>query len=63
MPFQLRSHLAEERDSGLNSLSVASSKPAYLEEILKSDIFKVVGPLLLDPSISVRHSAAGALRF
>ncbi|ODN05331.1 mRNA cap guanine-N7 methyltransferase [Orchesella cincta] len=59
---QLHSHLAEERDSGLNSLSVASSKPAYLEEILKSDIFKVVGPLLLDPSISVRHSAAGALR-
>ncbi|CAL8070193.1 unnamed protein product [Orchesella dallaii] len=59
---QLHNHVAEERDSGLNSLSVASSKPVYLEEILKSDIFKVVGPLLLDPSISVRHSAAGALR-
>ena len=52
----------EERDSGLNSLSLACQNPRLLEHILSEGIVKTAGPLLLDNSVIVRHSAAGALR-
>jgi len=55
--------MVEERDSGLNSLSLACQNPRLLEDILAAGIVKTAGPLLLDTSAIVRHSAAGALRW
>jgi hypothetical protein len=55
--------MVEERDSGLNSLSLASQNPRLLEHLLAEGIVRTAGPLLLDNSAIVRHSAAGALRY
>jgi hypothetical protein len=60
--------LVEERDSGLNALATISQNPSYVQEMMIGsggvlvDLVRTVGPLLLDPSHTVRHSAAGALR-
>jgi len=59
---QLQSPMVEERDSGLNSLSMVLENPKILDELLSHNILQLVAPLLMDPSTIVRHSAAGALR-
>lgn len=55
--------MVEERDSALNSLSIACQNPRILEELLEADVVSVAGSLLIDPSAMVRHSAAGSLRY
>uniref|UniRef100_T1J284 SYO1-like TPR repeats domain-containing protein n=1 Tax=Strigamia maritima TaxID=126957 RepID=T1J284_STRMM len=53
----------EEKECACQSLSVAViADPSIISEILKSDVIRMMAPLLMDPSYVVRHSVASALR-
>jgi HEAT repeat-containing protein 3 len=47
---------------GLQALSHLCQKEHNIQAICSSDCVRIVGPLLVDADLSIRHAAAGALR-
>ncbi|XP_077866587.1 HEAT repeat-containing protein 3-like [Saccoglossus kowalevskii] len=52
----------EDRACGCSSLAILVFNVDAIPLLLKNDIVKCVGPLLIDKSLAVREGAAGALR-
>lgn len=59
---QLQSPSPDEKMCGLQALSTLCQKEHNIKSIVDSDIVRIAAPLLVDPDINIRHSAAGALR-
>lgn len=59
---KLQSTRVEDKECGANAVSLLVDKKELIAELLSYDVVKIAAPLLVDPSIVVRHSVAGALR-
>lgn len=60
-PAQLQSLNVDEKLCGLHMLSEVFDGRT-LEEVVLNRIVRIVAPLLVDPSSTVRNSSAGAIR-
>lgn len=58
----LQSSKAEERECAANIMANTAKNPATCESLLKASVIRTAAPLLLDKSVCVRHTIAGALR-
>lgn len=52
----------EDREWGCTSVASLVSQPANISVLLENNVVKILGPLILDNSLQVRHKALGALR-
>ncbi|XP_045528350.1 HEAT repeat-containing protein 3 [Pieris brassicae] len=59
---QLQTVNVEEKYCGLQTFAMLIESPENIEKIFEQSLIKIVAPLLLDPSVSVRNAAAGSLR-
>lgn len=59
---QLQSPSSDEKMCGLQSLSTLCQKEHNIEAIVRSDLVRIVSPLLVDTDVNIRHAASGALR-
>lgn len=59
---QLQSPSNDEKMCGLQTLSTFCQKEHNIEAIVRSDLVRIVSPLLVDTDVNVRHAASGALR-
>lgn len=61
--LQIKSVNVEEKLSGLQAIELMSCNSALAVQIAKSEIAKLVGPLLVDKNVLVRACSASALRY
>lgn len=59
---QLQSTSADEKMCGLQTLSTLCQKEQNIRDIMRSDIIRIVAPLLVDSDENIRHACAGSLR-
>jgi HEAT repeat-containing protein 3 len=59
---QLGSGSSDEKMCGLQALSTFCQREQNIQQIVNSELLRVVSPLLVDQDINVRHATAGALR-
>ncbi|XP_046386001.1 HEAT repeat-containing protein 3 isoform X2 [Ischnura elegans] len=59
---QMGSLALDSKLCGLNTLSSMTEEDGFVESMLKNNLVKIVGPLLIDPAAVVREAAAVALR-
>lgn len=59
---QLQSVSIEEKMCALQTLAVISQNKQRIDEILESEIVKIIASWLVDPNKSIRNATAGALR-
>ncbi|CAH4031175.1 unnamed protein product [Pieris brassicae] len=59
---QLQTVNVEEKYCGLQTFAMLIESPENIEKIIEQSLIKIVAPLLLDLSVSVRNAAAGSLR-
>ncbi|XP_050489362.1 HEAT repeat-containing protein 3 [Bombus huntii] len=60
---EIKSVNVEEKLSGLQAIELMSCNSALAVQIAKSEIAKLVGPLLVDENVLVRACSASALRY
>lgn len=59
---QLQSVSIEEKMCALQTIAVISQNKQRIDEIIESDIVKIIASWLVDPNKSIRNATAGALR-
>lgn len=59
---QLQSASTDEKMCGLQALSTFCQREQNIQQILNSEIIRVVSPLLVDSDVNVKQATAGALR-
>lgn len=59
---QIQSASNDEKMCGLQTLSTLCQRELNTNEIINSDIIRIVAPLLLDSDENVRHACAGSIR-
>ena len=62
LSFQLSSTNSEERECGCGTIANFVSQTEVIPQLLKTNVIKIMGPLMVDPSQNVRCAAIGALR-
>lgn len=56
---QLQSFNNEDKQCGMQALSTLCQRESNTEDIVNSEVVKIVSPLLLDQDKNIRHAAAG----
>ncbi|XP_033729218.1 HEAT repeat-containing protein 3-like, partial [Pecten maximus] len=59
---KLTSTNEDERECGCTGIAGLVSQPQAITCLLQQNVVRILAPLILDPSIQVRHRALGALR-
>ena len=60
--LQLKSRSSEERECGCGTIANFVSQAGVIPQLLRINIIKIMGPLMMDPSQNVRCAAVGAFR-
>lgn len=59
---KLNSTNEDERECGCTGIAGLVSQPEAITCLLQQNVVRILAPLILDPSVQVRHRALGALR-
>lgn len=63
MSLQLQCGGAEAKECACNMVATLVSQKDAIQPLLKSNVLRIIAPLLVDESAHVRRCAAGALRW